>query len=914
MDHIPQVHSSGTATARLTIPLLDSARKWEYDSRSQGFEYFRAFPTKHGYSIPKSRSVGDDNVYPNASDGGDADGLANPPLDFLQAWLYFGLLGEAFGTDEMRFDPEHFIKRDPTLQVGATITTKELNRYIWYWAASVAHGSRDWIDEHSANLDWCLELANTVVNALSAREYGEGIQGKGNVEEGWSTTTSVLFSIITLVDYLRRARIDINIYTYEVNLPVLDWNFPPLDAALSDAGWCAAEIAKMKRETDCSTRFYLSKIDRTGLGKDHGRCTAAAGCLAHQIYEPTYRTRHRPDCKGDEMCWSLGPNVEDVVRVIADGGYPLVNLAANGREVEVQPARKGDVYVTISHVWSDGLGNPHDNTIPYCQLAYIQGLVNSLYADSSSYSDPGSPVKLWLDTLCIPVAEGHSTFRRLAINRMNETFLKSDKTLALDNSLMSQSTNMDWVEMNMRIKYCPWVTRAWTLLEGRVGKELLFRFKNNAISANVVFNRSYAAKNIAAVSGMLEQRGVENVFNEPSALQLARALILLPREPVPGLEDDAAHLDTVHAARKAYDTWMPAIQAANLASGLSDVDDDMSVNIQTRVFCPVIKHSNAGTRNIRDEFWLESRADTAAQCKSHAYFEGIYLAFRGRTASKAEDEAICFAQMLGTDTSQITAIPSLKPRARYWLTLVDSYAPLRMLCQTFGLDAHSKLTECQERRIRTLLTQVGKLPLSVLLWTGPRMRSLGWKWAPMSLLDASPGSGSQATWASNERGTVQPDDSGFTVRLPALRLSKKTTPATEADLDIAISEPVHFAISVKDDGFVGPGSATFRVHLGSGSISEAWKRYKTWSALLDTGVLDRLAILTRRRASIHDPFKNRGVLLEFRERGDLKSDADITKLVHFRGVVERPLDVVEEKLPVIAVEGDWDVEGEWCVG
>ncbi|KAL4943033.1 hypothetical protein BDV06DRAFT_190872 [Aspergillus oleicola] len=900
MDHIPQIQFSSLSTAHLTIPLLDKSRKWEYPTRSQGLEYFQSFPLKHGFSTPNGTSSGD---------------KATPPLAFLQSWLYFGLLAEAFGTNEMAFDPEHFIARGTAEgeDAEAVITTKELTRYIWYWAASVAHGSRDWIDEHSANLDRCLELANTVVNALSERNSDKQHEKTG---ERWSTTTATLFSIITLVEYLRRARIDINIYTYEVNLPNLEWDFPPLDVALSEAGWCVAEIAKLKRETDCSTRFYLSRIDRMGQGKDHSRCTASGGCMAHQIYEPSYRTRHRPGCKGDEMCWSLGPKVEDVVNVIGDGGYPLVNLHENGREVEVCSAGEGSgdpVYVTISHVWSDGLGNPHNNTIPYCQLAYIQGLVNSLYADSNSNSESARPVKFWLDTLCIPVADEYSKYRKLAINRMNTTFRGSDKTLALDNSLMAQDTEMDWVEMNMRIKYCPWVTRAWTLLEGRVGKDLLFQFKSGAVSSNVVFDRSYAAKNIVAVSGMLEQRGAATVLHEPSALQLARALILLPREPTAGLEDDLSHIDTVHAARKAYETWKPALQAANLASDFSDIDDDMSVNIQTRVFCPVIKHSNYGTRNIRDEFWLESRAEKATQADTQFYFQGVYLAFRGRTATKAEDEAICFGQMLGTDTSQITSIPSLKPRARYWLTLLDSYYPLRMISQACGLDPHAKLTECQERRIRTLLMQIGKLPLSVLLWTAPRMQTDGWKWAPMSLLDASPGSGSQGTWASSERGTIEADGSGFTVRLPALRL-KAIPKVSEVDAKIDLNNPIHLDIAVKDDGFVGPGSATFRVQFSSESIPASWKRYKTWSALLQGGILSRLAILTRRRASIHDPFKNHGVLLELHETQNLEAQADLVKQVHFRGLVERPHEVLEEKLPVISVEGDWDVEGEWCVG
>ncbi|RDW81285.1 uncharacterized protein DSM5745_04842 [Aspergillus mulundensis] len=887
MDHIPRVRDSELKTAHLTVPYLAGDSPWEYGSRMRGFDSFRAFPKKHGFS----------SLLDQGCSGND---LPVPSIGFLQAWLYFGLLAEAFGTPEMKFQPDHFIGKSGNEMV---ITTKELNRYIWYWAAAVAHGVRDEIDEHSANLDRCLELANAVVNGFYRRSSEP--KGSEKVDSKWSTTNTVLFSIITLVDYLRRARIDINMYSFEVNLPPLVWDFPPLDRALAEAGWCAAEISRLNDQTDCSTRFYLAQVDRWAQGKDHSRCIAGQGCQAHQIDEPTYRTRHRPDCKG-EMCWDMGPVVEDVVKILDEGGYPLVNLSDNSRDVEVHPAKQGEVYVTISHVWSDGLGNPHDNTLPHCQLAYIQNLVNALYADSPH------PVRFWLDTLCIPVGDRHSPFRRIAINRMHETFRASDKTLALDNSLMAQRTDaeMDWVEMNMRIKYCPWVTRAWTLLEGRVGKELLFQFHDKAVSSNFVFDRSYAERNILAVSAMLEKRGVENVLSEPNALRLARALTLLP--------------ETLGSTAQVYDTWMPILQSAGVFSDLSDIDDDMSVNIQTRVFCPVTKHSNAGTRNIRDEFWLENIVSTREDAKAegtqyaaYAFFEGVSLGFRGRTASKAEDETICFGQMLGIDTAPLTAIKPLRPRERYWLSLIDSNPLLSVLARAFGIDAGGRLAECQEKRIQTLLTHIERLPLTILLWEVSRMRSPGWKWAPLSLLDVRPGSEGEGTWASSERGIVGSD--GLTVSLPALQL--RTTDRTRAaDVNVPLSHPIHLKVATEDDGIgpVGGGEVTFILQLDSKSIPPEWKRYKTWSAFIGAGVLDSLCILTRRRASIHDPFKNRGVLVEVCGRERRVGSAGEAMMAQYRVVVERPHEgeMAGAKLPVpvVCVGGRWDMQSRWCIG
>lgn len=213
MEHIPRVRGSKLQIARLRVPYL--ASDWNYGSRRQGFDTFLAFPKKHGYRSLVDREDGGDN-------------LATPSVGFLQAWLYFGLLAEAFGTNEMRLDPSHFIS-----DAGSNsefITTKDLDRYIWYWAAAIAHGTRDEIDDHAENLDKCVELANAVVNEYYQRmpvpqryTYSEE---KDKEEVVWSVPTSVLFSIITLVDYLRRARIDINMYSFEANLPSLRWDFP----------------------------------------------------------------------------------------------------------------------------------------------------------------------------------------------------------------------------------------------------------------------------------------------------------------------------------------------------------------------------------------------------------------------------------------------------------------------------------------------------------------------------------------------------------------------------------------------------------------------------------------------------------------------------------------------------------------
>ncbi|RYP59023.1 hypothetical protein DL769_008714 [Monosporascus sp. CRB-8-3] len=55
----------------------------------------------------------------------------------------------------------------------------------------------------------------------------------------------------------------------------------------------------------------------------------------------------------------------------------------------------GARYTAIPNVWSDGLGNVHENGIPRCQLQRLSRYVRNLG------DDPDVPL-FWLDTICVP--------------------------------------------------------------------------------------------------------------------------------------------------------------------------------------------------------------------------------------------------------------------------------------------------------------------------------------------------------------------------------------------------------------------------------------------------------------------------------------------------------------------------------
>ncbi|KAF3914814.1 hypothetical protein ABW20_dc0103032 [Dactylellina cionopaga] len=147
--------------------------------------------------------------------------------------------------------------------------------------------------------------------------------------------------------------------------------------------------------------------------------------------------------------------------------------------------------VALSHVWSDGLGNVHANSIPECQVRRLQGLVENLYVENPGRSSIKSffkmkqqvPIGLWLDTLCIPLEKD---YRKLAIKRMVDTYAKSDRVLMIDAELTR--IPMDQIpkrELLVRIAGSNWMRRMWTLQEAALNIENLYiQFADGVLKYN----------------------------------------------------------------------------------------------------------------------------------------------------------------------------------------------------------------------------------------------------------------------------------------------------------------------------------------------------------------------------------------------------------------------------------------------
>ena len=143
--------------------------------------------------------------------------------------------------------------------------------------------------------------------------------------------------------------------------------------------------------------------------------------------------------------------------------------------------------MAISHVWADGLGNPHANSLHRCKLVHLQELVTAMHSDPNPGESSNAPL-IWLDTLCCPAKDGEG--KQKAIEKIRLVYQRAEHVLILDSDLMAyESKSQEVHEKVVRIFTSGWVRRLWTLQEGSLAKSLYFQFADEAISLRALTQR-----------------------------------------------------------------------------------------------------------------------------------------------------------------------------------------------------------------------------------------------------------------------------------------------------------------------------------------------------------------------------------------------------------------------------------------
>lgn len=438
----------------------------------------------------------------------------------LQTWTYFGILSTILG--------ESFTQSEFRRNEGGT---------AFVWTGTLKSRVREWVDRESRlpqarrhadeeHMKACMDKMWHIYGLLNHSSEKRAAENR--------TIDSILcLSAQVLYDELIRA------HKWAFHPPdqeILDfWQikilvFPVANAfnhlfetMLAD-GWCEAELHSMRKLGPGELCFAFC-LGRPGPDKDHSRCSETR-CVAYQTSEDHYRTRHvETECR----CEYVHASQDEVAGILQDesGSIPLITHFEPERRddgklwVTMIPSKLGmdedstsgnehDKFVAISHVWSDGLGNNRDNSIPLCQFQRLSRLVLSLYPDDAS-----TQVPFWFDTLCFPLRpqEAYDT----ALIRMRESYEEADKVLVLDKYLLSAPAAgaSDW-ELMMRIYCSPWNRRLWTLQEGVLARDLIFQFADEHVSGTRFVKKMQhwlRILELATLEGHLGIRGHRN-FSE----------------------------------------------------------------------------------------------------------------------------------------------------------------------------------------------------------------------------------------------------------------------------------------------------------------------------------------------------------------------------------------------------------------
>lgn len=497
--------------------------------------------------------------------------------------------------------------------------------------------------------------------------------------------------------------------------PLLDPTAAATKASMVAAGWCPGDIGKVCESFhSVAAMYYFTnfKADPDPAAAGLHRDCRDYGCDLRIPAEP----RHM-DPSGDCGCpGTLSFEEEDLVEIYEKGEIPCFSVGkldgslvvalsscALDEEARRDPANH---YVALSHVWSEGMGNPAGNALPFCQVGYVQYWARMAYQlveekirdDAESgvvEEDLGGGLKmltegrrdvqvnLWIDTLCCPATPGRG--KDLCLSRMRAIYSNASAVLVKSSVLSAESvadvardTEKGVMDVAARVYLSPWMRRMWTLQEGVLAG---------------------ASHEVSGAGGRL-------CFSFRDGLLTLDSLVgLLKRAP----------------AREARLAWQLMGKFGDLSPRmwrLAEEEGEEEKEGRARdLFLSMLVHS---------------------------------LKYRGLTV--AADEAICLATLLDLRLNASRA------------------GPVAPLVEDGGMEVRPDNAMCELwRRVEEILNKGGaSLPSDIIFSQVPRVRAAGFRWAPRTLAQYARQGHLYVSHSSAHPTRIAED--GFRVRLPGARL------------------------------------------------------------------------------------------------------------------------------------------------
>jgi hypothetical protein len=142
------------------------------------------------------------------------------------------------------------------------------------------------------------------------------------------------------------------------------------------SGWCPHQVNTLSLKYDLKTFAYLASLETSPLRvADHQACSPHSSCIAYNTNPATYESRH---ITGGCECAMISVPYESLLKVLREGRVPLIAIESYGAgaseeyRLRIEARPNSSSYVVVTHVWADGLGNPHKNTLPLCQIKRLE--------------------------------------------------------------------------------------------------------------------------------------------------------------------------------------------------------------------------------------------------------------------------------------------------------------------------------------------------------------------------------------------------------------------------------------------------------------------------------------------------------------------------------------------------------------
>ncbi|KAI6792455.1 hypothetical protein KC361_g6756 [Hortaea werneckii] len=415
-----------------------------------------------------------------------------PLAKFLQAWIFFGFLHKLLAPFGL-YNADEYIREDAR---GKYVHTNCLLDRLVEWQARINQAAPSAEEKRAVceDVKQCLELAEATLRVLGPAP------GESNERHHPDFNPGIRLSLATLCHAIGSAiKIALLHPEEESNTPQgwanIGWQHQQ-EAGMIDHGWCPSEIAVLRREFHTlSAQMYLQHMKKPNLGLTHKECNST-GCENLQIKEEQYCTAHVDGCRCRKTAElkGIGPNLEDVVRPLESGTFPVLKIDGDHEgnvRITAVPYTAETPYVALSHVWADGLGNPSANKLYPCQLLRLRDLVCRTGRQFLRGTEPSSSdeMYLWCDTLCCPVVhsfhvlEEGKRLKKLALARMQDVYSKATHVLVLDRAVLPYDyKTIGAVEAGLRIFTSRWWRRLWTYQEAVLAESLLIQFADRAVS------------------------------------------------------------------------------------------------------------------------------------------------------------------------------------------------------------------------------------------------------------------------------------------------------------------------------------------------------------------------------------------------------------------------------------------------